>query len=78
MAGKTMIDRDEAIVRAKNIATEHGWIWVDPAEAILRRSWFGRGGRWEIVSNAMALGAKVRVVLDAKSGQILERGYIPR
>jgi hypothetical protein len=30
------------------------------------------------MSNAHALGAKVRVVLDADSGEIIDKGYVPR
>jgi uncharacterized membrane protein YkoI len=30
------------------------------------------------MSNAWALGAKVRVVIDADTGEVLEKGYIPR
>ncbi len=73
-----MISEEEAVRLAKRLAQQEGWAWVDPANAILRRRWFGRGGRWEIFSNAHALGAKIRVVLDADSGKVLERGYIAR
>jgi hypothetical protein len=73
-----MIDQAGAVHRARQLAEAQGWTWVEPAVATLRRRWFGRGGRWEVCSNAHALGAKVRVVLDAESGQVLEQGYIPR
>jgi len=68
----------EAIRLAKQLAEENGWRWLDPAYATLRRRWFGPGGRWEILSNAAGMGPKVRVILDAQSGQVLEKGYIPR
>jgi hypothetical protein len=73
-----VIGQEEAINRAKDLAREHGWAWQDPATATLRRRWFRAGGRWEILSNAFALGAKVRVVLDATSGEVIEKGYVPR
>jgi hypothetical protein len=73
-----MIGEAEAIAKAKQVAQEQGWAWVEPAAATLRRRWFGPGGRWEVFSNAHALGAKVRVVLDAESGEVQEKGYIPR
>jgi hypothetical protein len=78
LAGEAVISEAEALRRAKQVAEEQGWIWVDPAMTTLRRRWFGPGGRWEIFSNTQALGAKVRVVLDAESGDVLEKGYIPR
>jgi len=73
-----MIDEAGAIERAKQVAEEQGWAWETPATATLRRRWFGPGGRWEVSSNAQARGAKVRVVLDAVSGEVLEKGYIAR
>jgi len=73
-----MIREVEAIEKAKQVAQEQGWAWVEPAVATLRRRWFGPGGTWEVSSNAGALGAKVRVVLDAESGAVREKGYIPR
>jgi hypothetical protein len=73
-----VIGQDEAVERAKTLARERGWVWQEPATSILRRRWFRAGGRWEILSNALALGAKVRVVLDAESGEVLEEGYVPR
>ena len=73
-----MITEDEAVNRAKRVAVEHGWAWVDPAHTTLRSRWFGKGGKWEVFSNAAGLGAKVRVVLDAQTGAVLEKGYVPR
>lgn len=70
---------EEALVLARAVSAEEGWAWVEPACATLRRPWFGKkGGKWEIFSNALGLGAKVRVVIDADSGAILDKGYIPR
>lgn len=69
---------DEAVELARAEAKRQGWAWVDPALATFRKPWFGKGGRWEIYSNAKGLGAKARVVIDAETGAILEKGYIPR
>ena len=60
------------------MAEEQGWAWVEPARATLYRAWFGEGGRWEVASNARGLGAIARIVLDAETGAVLEKGYIPR
>ena len=73
-----MIDERQAITRAREVAAEHGWAWIDPAVATLRRKWFGKGGRWEVFSHSRGHGPKVRVVLDAETGAVLDRGYIPR
>lgn len=78
MAREAVISEAEAIRLAKHLAEENGWGWLDPAYTTLRRRWFGPGGRWEIQSNAAGKGPKVRVILDAQSGQVIEKGYIPR
>jgi hypothetical protein len=72
------MSEEEAIVRAKHVAQEQGWAWVEPADATLHRAWFGKGGKWTIFSNAHGLGAKARVVIDALTGEVLEKGYVPR
>lgn len=68
----------EAVARAKQVAVEQGWPWTEPALASFRPAWFGDGGRWEIFSHALGLGAKVRIVIDATTGEVLQKGYIPR
>jgi hypothetical protein len=72
------VTEDEAVSIARAAAECEGWAWVEPAHATFRRPWFGKGGKWEIFSNAQGLGAKVRVVIDAQTGAVLEKGYIPR
>jgi Peptidase propeptide and YPEB domain len=73
-----MMTEQEAIARAKQVASEQGWAWAEPALATLHRRWFGKGGRWEIFSHASGLGAKVRIVIDAETGEVLEKGSIAR
>lgn len=73
-----MMSELEALQRAQEIATERGWAWQAPAQAIWRPAWFGKGGKWEVLSNTLGKGAKVRIVLDAQSGAVLEQGYLPR
>jgi len=67
---------DEAITKARALAEHEGWLFREPASARL----VTRSGqrRWEVMSNAHALGAKVRVVLDADSGEVIDKGYVPR
>jgi len=73
-----MITEQEAIARAKKVVKEQGWAWVEPARTNFRRQWFGKGGKWEIYSHAYGLGAMARVVLDAETGEVLDKGYISR
>lgn len=73
-----MIPEAEAVAAARRLAAERGWAWVDPAAAALHRRWFGPGGRWVVFSNAAGFGPKVRVELDARTGDVLDAGYVPR
>jgi hypothetical protein len=72
------VTEGEAIAIARAAAEREGWAWVEPALATFREPWFGKGGKWEIFSNALGLGAKARVVIDAQTGAVLEKGYIRR
>lgn len=72
-----IINEEEAIERAKETAEKNGWVWVEPIEITWRPAWFGRKGKWAIITNARGLGAKVRIVID-NEGQVLEQGYVPR
>jgi hypothetical protein len=73
-----MLTEKEAINLARQAAEQQGWAWIEPAHATLRRAWRGAEGRWEVFSNALGRGAKARVVIDARTGEVLDKGYIPR
>lgn len=68
----------EATEIARRTAEQEGWAWVEPAEAILRKSWLGRNPRWEVSSRW--LGGMVRLVIDDDTGRVLEKDYkhVPR
>jgi len=68
----------EAVARARGIAQTRGWAWVEPATALFHRGWFGRAGKWDVSSNAKGLGARVHIVLDDSTGEVLKAGYVPR
>lgn len=73
------MNETEAVAIAQSVAEENAWPWVSPAHVVFRRAWLKRnGGRWEVFSNAKGLGAKVRVVIDANSSAVLEKGFVGR
>jgi hypothetical protein len=72
------VTEQQALEIARTVAAQRGWAWVEPAMAVLRKPWFGTGGRWEVLSNASGLGARVRVVIDDETDAVLDQGYIPR
>lgn len=73
-----MIERDQAIEIARKRAAKMNWAFVEPLNVIIRRSWSGVVTRFEIETNAGNLGTKARFSIDAKTGEILSEGYIPR
>lgn len=73
-----MISESQAVDIARAVAKQEGWAWVEPAQATLHRDWFGPGGRWEVASNRLGRGAMVRATIDAQTGAVLHKGYIPR
>jgi hypothetical protein len=73
------VTEQEAIERAKAAAIERGWAWVEPARAVRLPAHEGMPERWEVWSHSRrGLGAMARIVVVDATGEILERGYIPR
>jgi hypothetical protein len=71
------LSAEQAIAVAKRSAEQLGWAWREPARAQWFPERYGKPERWEIYSNAQARGAMARFVIDAKSGEVLDKGYIP-
>ena len=73
-----MIEQDQAIDIARKRAAEKGWAFVEPLAVVARRSWLGAASRFEIETNAGNRGTKARFIIDAKTGEIISEGYVPR
>lgn len=73
-----MISENDAVKIARQIAEDRSWGWEEPVEVIFRHSWLGKPLRYEVYSNVLKIGAKVKVVIEANTGDILEKGYIRR
>ncbi len=73
-----MIERDEAIKIARDCASTKGWAFAEPLNVTIRRGWFGGIIRFEIETNAGKRGTKAHFVIDAKTGDIISKGYIKR
>ena len=72
------IDRNQAIEIARTRAAEKGWPFAEPLALIIRRAWFGGVSRFEIETGAGKRGTHTRFVIDAKTGEIVSEGYVPR
>lgn len=73
-----MIDQNEAIEIARKRAEEKGWPFVEPLYIIERRGWHKGTTCFEIWTNGSNRGTKARFTVDAKTGEIISEGYIPR
>jgi hypothetical protein len=73
-----MINRDQAIEIARNSAAEQGWGLQEPLQVTERRRWRGGVDSYDIVTNPAMRGTSARFVIDATTGEIRSKGYIPR
>ena len=70
--------REDAIARARALADERGWTWLEPVAARRERAWLVGKRRWTVITNIEQIGASVRVVLDDATGAIVQAGFLPR
>jgi hypothetical protein len=73
-----MITQTEAIEIASKRAIEKGWGFGEPLGVSVRHGWRGELLRFEIETNPGMRGTKTRFTIDAKTGEIISEGYIPR
>lgn len=72
------VDEAGAISIARANAVRHGWRFVEPERAELRKPWLTGCSRWLVVPNHEALGSNVRTEIDHETGEILTAAYNPR
>ncbi|MDR2154828.1 MAG: hypothetical protein LBE78_07370 [Burkholderiaceae bacterium] len=73
-----MIEQDQTIEIARKRAAEKNWGFAEPLNVFTRRNWSGVVTRFEIETNTGRRGTKALFVIDAKTGEIISEGYIPR
>jgi hypothetical protein len=73
-----VVTREDAIARARALADERGWTWLEPVGARRGRAWLVGKRRWTVTTNIEHIGASVLVVLDDATGAIVRAGFLPR
>jgi hypothetical protein len=73
-----VIDQKEAIEIARRRALEKGWAFSDSLGVTVRQGRRGEILRFEIETDPGMRGTKSRFTIDAKTGEIISEGYIPR
>jgi hypothetical protein len=72
------VDRNPAIELARQCAAESGWALQAPLYVVERTRWWGDVDSYEISSNPALRGNNARFVIDAATGEIRSKGYVPR
>jgi len=72
-----LISRSDAIRLAHDVAETESWTWLEPVTAKLVQAEAG-GWQWNVCSNAGCRGTNVRVVINAATGQVLEKAFLPK
>lgn len=69
---------DEAIARARVVAGQRGWPWVEPAWAVRQRGGLLGLGRssWRVISNARQNGDNAIVVIDERTGRTRAASFL--
>jgi len=70
--------RDQVIQEARKIARANGWQFLEPVAARRNRTFPWMRARWTVTSKDGMLGCNVRIVFDDATGNILEKGFLPR
>jgi hypothetical protein len=73
-----MIGESSAVAIARARAAENGWPFSESLSVSFRKGWRKNTGRFEIETNPGMRGTKIRFIIDAATGKIVEEGYIPR
>ncbi|PWT82228.1 MAG: hypothetical protein C5B58_08575 [Acidobacteria bacterium] len=72
-----LISEADAVRLARGVAEKEVWTWLEPVEAQLVQA-HGGAWQWNVCSNAGRRGVNVRIVMDAVSGDIIAKAFLPR
>lgn len=72
-----ILEESEAIGIAERVAIQEGWLWDEPIIATPKYE-RGKIKLWEIRSNTSWKGCNAWIVINAETGEILDKKYLPR
>jgi hypothetical protein len=72
------MNHDEAILVAKQVASEEGWEWLEPVDASKSRSSLFGPDVWTVITNAACIGRNIRIVIDDTTRQVVRKAFLPR
>ena len=77
----TVSTEEKAIECAKQVAVEEGWNWNEPIKAAW--GWYNKEGKWfgnwrvHWIPDPRFYRTSVWVVIDAQTGEVIEKGATP-
>ncbi len=73
-----LMSRDQALQIARQVADGEGWPWIEPVEAVRKRTFPLVGRRyWQVRTNFKFGTRSVKVQIDASTGRVLRLFYHP-
>jgi hypothetical protein len=66
----------EALALARSVAEAQGWPFLEPISIVHRKRWFRRGGTWTIHTHVNAMSARVGIVIDDLTREIIEKRFV--
>jgi hypothetical protein len=74
--GMQTLTTERVLEIARTKVAERGWPWFGRIEVNRRRIWLLFGAyQWHVLTNADAIGANVRLVIDDRTGQVVNAGF---
>ena len=77
----TTMTKEEAIEKAKQIAEEENWQWLEPSGATYvteTKGWIRRTvvrNAWRVTTNAGRRGGNINIIFDADTGEVIGKAF---
>lgn len=69
---KLALSEQELVNIAKQACEKENWPWLEPVRI---QNGFGK---WTVVTNYEAIGCNVRIVISKKTGEVVDKFFMPR
>ena len=66
------MNEQECISIAREVCREAGWRFCEPI-AVRKGIW-----NWTVTTNAQSIGQNARIVINRRSGKVVQKAFLPR
>ena len=73
--------KEEAIEKAKQIARQENWLWLEPSGATYvteTKGWIKQTvvrNAWRVTTNAGQKGCNINIIFDANTGEVIGKAF---